>query len=140
MNNRRAPENRFPVLAVLELLTAVGLVLFWLGFFTIGLAPENPPPGYFVYEHSFPLPDLALAVVLAVSSLLLLKGRPGGRPLALLASGALFFLGLVDISFNLQNGVYLLSTLDLILNAFINLWCLGLGLALYLAFRRPNAG
>jgi hypothetical protein len=42
---------------VLETLTAIGMILFWLGFFTIGVAPKTPPPGYFEYERSFPLPD-----------------------------------------------------------------------------------
>ena len=42
------------VIAILELVTGVGLILFWVGFFTIGLAPKNPPKGYLEYEHSFP--------------------------------------------------------------------------------------
>ena len=41
-------------IAILELLTGIGLILFWIGFFTIGLAPKNPPQGYLAYEHSFP--------------------------------------------------------------------------------------
>lgn len=117
-------------IAVLELLTGIGLILFWIGFFTIGLAPENPPPCYFAYEHSFPLPDIVLAIVLLVSGILLLSGNPRGRKLSLVAAGALIFLGLLDFSFNIQNGVYMISTLDLILNAFINVWCVGFGLAI----------
>jgi len=62
-------------IAVLELLTGVGLILFWIGFFTIGLAPENPPPCYFVYEHSFPLPDIVMAMAILISGMLLLKKR-----------------------------------------------------------------
>lgn len=117
-------------IAVLELLTGIGLILFWIGFFTIGLAPENPPPCYFAYEHSFPLPDIVLAIVLLASGILLLSGNPRGRKLSLVAAGALIFLGLLDFSFNIQNGVYMISTLDLILNAFINVWCVGFGLAI----------
>jgi len=115
---------------VLEIVTAVGLILFWIGFFTVGMAPENPPECYFAYEHAFPLPDILLATVLLASAVLLLKDNQMGRTLALVAAGALVFLGLVDFSFNLQNGVYLSSTLDLILNAFINIWCVAFGLAI----------
>jgi len=115
---------------VLEIVTAVGLILFWIGFFTVGMAPENPPECYFAYEHAFPLPDLLLAIALLASAVLLLKDNQMGRTLALVAAGALVFLGLVDFSFNLQNGVYLSSTLDLILNAFINIWCVAFGLAI----------
>ncbi|MHB8085272.1 MAG: hypothetical protein ACYDHZ_05570 [Dehalococcoidia bacterium] len=117
-------------IAVLELLTAVGLILFWIGFFTIGLAPKNPPQGYMEYEHSFPLPDGLLAVLLLVAGILLLLNNPWGGHLSLVAAGALIFLGVLDFSFNIQNGVYKISKSDLILNAFINIWCVGLGIAI----------
>jgi len=117
-------------IAILELLTGVGLILFWIGFFTIGLAPKNPPPGYLAYEHSFPLPDGLLAVLLLISGTLLLLKIPLGASLSLIAAGALVFLGVLDFSFNIQNGVYKISKSDLILNAFINIWCVGFGVAI----------
>ena len=119
-------------IAVLELLTGIGIILFWIGFFTIGLAPENPPQCYFAYEHSFPLPDIILSIAMLASGILLLKNKKSGRTLSLICSGGLMFLGILDFSFNIQNGVYMISTLDLILNAFINIWCVAFGLALYL--------
>lgn len=127
-------------IAVLELLTGVGLILFWIGFFTIGLAPENPPPCYFAYEHSFPLPDIVMAIAIFTSGMLLLQRRESGRILALVCSGGLMFLGLLDFSFNIQNGTYMTSTLDLVLNAFINVWCVGFGAAVaVLLGRKPVA-
>jgi hypothetical protein len=123
-------DERRKLIASLEIVTAVGLVLFWVAFFTVGLAPENAPACYFAYEHSFPLPDGILAALLMAAGILLTKNRPWGAKLSLAAGGALVFLGLLDFSFNIQNGVYLTSTMDLILNAFINIWCVGFGLAL----------
>ena len=117
-------------IAILELLTAVGLILFWIGFFTIGLAPKNPPQGYFAYEHSFPLPDGLLAILLLVAGILLLVNNPWGSNLSLIAAGALVFLGLLDFSFNIQNGIYKISKGDLILNAFLNVWCVVFGVAI----------
>ena len=117
-------------IAILELLTGVGLILFWIGFFTIGLAPKNPPKGYMEYEHSFPLPDGLLAVLLLVAGTLVLLNIPVGRNLSMIAAGALLFLGVLDFSFNIQNGVYKISKSDLILNAFLNIWCVGLGIAI----------
>ena len=117
-------------IAILELLTAAGLILFWIGFFTIGLAPKNPPKGYMEYEHSFPLPDGLLAVLLLIAGILLLMNNPIGNHLSLIAAGGLVFLGVLDFSFNIQNGVYKISTGDLITNAFINIWCVGFGIAL----------
>ena len=75
-------------IAVLELLTGVGLMLFWIGFFTIGLAHKNPPKGYMEYEHSFPLPDGLLAILMLVAGTLLLLSKPWGGHLSLIAAGA----------------------------------------------------
>lgn len=122
-------EQSNKTIAVLQIITAAGLALFWLGFFTVGLAPENPPQGYFQYEHSFPLPDIILAVALLAAGIMLLKGRPAGVTLSLVTAGSLMFLGVLDFSFNIQNGMYAISALDLVLNAFINLWCVAFGLA-----------
>jgi hypothetical protein len=121
--------------ALLELLTGIGFILFWIGFFTIGLAPENPPQCYFAYEHSFPLPDIILSIAALASGILLLKNKESGRTLSLVCAGGLIFLGILDFSFNIQNGIYMISTLDLILNAFINIWCVAFGLALYLKMK-----
>ena len=122
-------------IAVLELLTSLGLILFWIGFFTIGLAPENPPPCYFAYEHSFPPPDIILSIAMLASGILLLKNKASGMALSLVCSGGLIFLGILDFSFNIQNGLYMISTMDLILNAFINIWCVAFGLTLYLKMK-----
>ena len=118
------------LISALEIVTAGGLSLFWLAFFTVGLAPENAPPCYFAYEHSFPLPDGLLAILLLVAGILLMLKKPWGIKLSLVAAGSLVFLGLVDFSFNIQNGIYKLSKSDLILNAFLNIWCVGFGIAI----------
>ncbi len=131
-------DDKRRLIASLEIVTGVGLILFWIAFFTVGLAPENAPPCYFAYEHSFPLPDGVLAILLLIAGILLMRSKPGGRALSLVSAGALVFLGLLDFSFNLQNGVYLTSTIDLVLNAFINLWCVGFGLAVAIAMGRAG--
>jgi hypothetical protein len=120
--------------AALEILTAIGLLLFWTAFFTVGLAPASPPPGYFAFEHAFPVPDGLLAVALLAAGLLLLDGRAErqrfGRVLSVACGGALMFLGALDISFNAQNGMYAISVRDTVLSVAINAWCVGFGLAL----------
>ncbi len=115
------------LLAIFELCTGFGLLLFWIGFFTIGLAPTNPPQCYFAFEHAFPLPDIILGLALITSAALVMKGNPLGRILSLVCAGSLMFLGVLDFSFNIQNGIYMSSSLDLILNAFINIWCVAFG-------------
>lgn len=115
-------------IAVLELLTGLSIVLFWICFFAVGLAPANPPACYFAFEHSFVLPDAILALALIVAAVLIYKNSSTGRDLSLVCSGALVFLGMLDFSFNIQNGMYAISVFDTVLNAFINLWCTALGL------------
>ena len=129
-------ERSQKTVAVLELITAIGIILFWVGFFTVGLAPANPPDGYFVYEHSFPLPDAVLALTLIIAAVLLLRGSDLGRTLSLAAAGGLVFLGVIDFSFNVQNGMYAISVVDAILNGFINLWCAAFGVFLVVRFAR----
>lgn len=115
-------------IAGLELLTGLCILLFWIGFFTVGLAPANPPACYFAFEHSFPFPDTILALALIVAAVMLYKNSPIGRDLSLICSGALVFLGVLDFSFNIQNGMYAISVFDTVLNAFVNLWCAAFGL------------
>ena len=123
-------------LAILMIITAIGIVGFWVGFFTIGLAPESPPPGYFVFEHSFPVADTVLAMALICSGMLLLRDRPAGRDLGLASSGALIFLGLVDTTFNLMNEMYTISAIDTILNGFINAYCIIFGAGVFIALKK----
>ena len=116
------------LIASLEFITAAGLILFWVAFFTAIVAPENPPDCYFIFERSFPLPDLILAGGFIYSGVLLIKNRPDGKLFSLSCAGAILFLGILDFSFNIQNGMYLLSVFDLLVNAFINLWCILFGI------------
>jgi len=113
--------------SLFQIFTATGLLLYWIGFFVFNLVPENPPPCYFSFEGAFPFPDAVLAVFLLIAGILGLKGVRVGRTLSLASAGALVFLGLLDTSFNLQNGVYSSSLFDLVLNGLINVWAVGFG-------------
>jgi hypothetical protein len=130
-------EKQWRIIAAFEACTGVGIILFWIGFFTTGLAPADAPQCYFAYEHAFPLPDSILALALITSAIIILKGRPSGRKLSLICAGSLMFLGVLDFSFNILNGVYALSVPDLFLNAFINIWCAGFGLFISTRSTRP---
>jgi hypothetical protein len=134
---RKAPHTtvvrstQVPTIARLQIATGIGLLLFWAAFFTVGLAPANPPPGYFQFEHSFTVPDIILAVGLIIAGWCWLGTAPArvasAHTLSLLCAGALIFLGLLDISFNLQNGMYTGWWLDAVLAFAINAWCIGFG-------------
>ena len=125
-----AIDKRKSFIAILEIITALGIVLFWILFFTTGIAPKNPPECYFAFENAFPLADLILASTMLSAGILMLRGYPGGRTLSHVCAGSLIFLGFVDFSFNFQSGVYLASTAGMLMNGFINVWCIGFGLAI----------
>jgi hypothetical protein len=110
-------------IARLERVTGSGIILFWVAFFTVGLAPRTPPSGYFAFEHAFPLPDGVLAVTLLLASRWLADQAPARQQ-----AGALVFLGLLDVSFNVQNGMYGISPVDTVLALLVNAWCIGAGL------------
>ena len=97
--------TRESAVSILEVVTGCGILIFWLLFFTVGLVPEGAPACYLAFEHSFPLPDTVLALGLIAAGYLLTRAEPLGRSLSFTCAGALIFLGLLDFSFSLLNGL-----------------------------------
>jgi hypothetical protein len=121
-----------------QLATGFGIVVFWVLFFTVGLAPMNQPVCYFAFEHAFPLPDAVLAIGLLGGGAPAITGQPEGVTLSLVCAGGLLFLGLVDASFNLQNGIYTSSLTDGAMAIAVNLWCIALSIAIAVVMRLPS--
>lgn len=132
-------NRRVKTIAILEILTGMGLAAFWALFFTVGLEPAKPPECYFAFESSFPLPDAVLCAGLLLAGALLLKRNAAGRMLSLVCAGALVFLGLLDFSFNIRNGIYTSSLADAVLSGFINAWCVLFGIAITAVLGKTKA-
>lgn len=133
MNNRQ--RKKFIVAAVLELVLVVGIVLFWVAFFTADEVHINDPrlkEKYLAFESAFPIPDAYLSIVLVIGSIGLWRKKSYGRLFSLIGGASLIFLGLLDISFNTQHGIYRLGLEEAALNLFVNLMCLGVGVFLVL--------
>jgi nucleoside-diphosphate-sugar epimerase len=130
-------------IAHLQLVTAAGLLAYWLLFFTVGLAPVDPPFGYFVFQHTFTVPDiiLALGLIRAATWLLSEDGvqRSRGRALSLVCSGGLLLLGKLDISFNVLNSFYSWLPVDTLVELVVNAWCIGFGVLSALACAAPSS-
>ena len=116
------------ILAVFQILLATGFILFWIYFFVIeNKNPENTEV-YLAFERSFPVPDLGfITPSLFVSAVGLLLNQTYGIFFTIVSGSALLFLGLLDISFNIQNGGYTKSLSDTVMNLFINLVCVIFG-------------
>jgi hypothetical protein len=128
-------HKRMKIAAVLELALAVGMISFWIAFFTSDLVQIDDPQlreAYLAFESAFPVPDAYLAVVLIIGGIGLLRGKSYGRLFSFIGGASLVFLGLLDVSFNTQHGIYSLGLDEAVMNLSINLLCLGIGVFLIL--------
>lgn len=119
-------------LAGLMIVTAIGVVLYWLDFFFHRGVQVLDEDWYVRFERAFPPADLWMSACLVAGAVGLLTEKPYGLVFALVAAGGLIFLALMDITFAVQNGLYRLSRTSgqMKFEVFINLWTLGLGVAL----------
>ncbi len=119
--------------AIIELAIAVGIISFWIAFFSADLVNIDDPhleEIYMAFESAFLIADISLSIVLIIGGIGLLKKVPFGFLFSLLGGASLMFLGLLDVSFNTQHGIYLLGIGEAILNILINLLCFGGGIFL----------
>lgn len=101
------------ILAILQIILAAGIVGFWIFFFMVENKDPEKEEWYLKHERSFPLPDLGLITVcLLVAATGLLIGERFGIFFTIVAGGGLMFLGLIDLSFNKQNGLFKTKDLD----------------------------
>lgn len=104
--------------AILNIMTALDTVGFWVGFFTETTFPidELKPlihnfEGYYAWERCFVVPDTILAIATLVASIRLLKNQGVLSAYLLLAAcaGAWIFLGVLDFTYGITNGMYTLG-------------------------------
>lgn len=121
------------ITAVLLLLTAIGTLLFWAGFFVDLEAQRSGELAsrsdhWFAWELSFPLADAWMALTAILGAVGLWRMRSAGLLFGLVSGGAMVFLGLMDILFFLENGLYLPLTGEVMLELLIHLWTMFFGL------------
>jgi hypothetical protein len=110
-------------LAWAQRIAAVLVVLFWVSF--LGEYRELPAETV-DFEWSFIVPDLVWIVApFLVASHWLLTGNRKGRAASAVAGGAIFYLGLLDVAYNVRHGQY--STARGFLDAAVNAACLVFG-------------
>lgn len=110
--------------AGIELLTTIGIAVFWLMFFLGDGQGVDRPRCFFAFEYAFPVPDFILASALTTSAVLVISEKAWGSALSLVCAGALMFLGIIDLSFSVLNGTYRTLSADGIVDGAINLWCI----------------
>lgn len=128
-------SKKLKMVASIELTIAVGIVCFWIAFFSSDLVNIGDPQletVYSAFESAFPAPDGWLVITLVIAAIGLFRKRSYGYLFSVIAGASLIFLGLLDISFNVQNGIYSLGIQEAIINLFINILCPAAGLFLIL--------
>jgi hypothetical protein len=118
-------------LATLLILGAVVTVAYWLNYFIAGDVRVLSDYWYGAFEDSFPVADGWMALCMFVAGIGLWRGSRYGALFGLMAGSALIYLAGMDITFNIEHGLYAMLPRSgaMITEAWINASSLGLGVA-----------
>ena len=94
------------IVAGLEVVTALGITVFWITWFRQPHDESWLPDGYHDHEIPFVFTDALLAVVLVIAAVLQVADQPAGRSLGLIAAGMLAFLGILDLAYFARTGLF----------------------------------
>ena len=116
-------------LGVLLLLGAAVTALYWWSYFTGGDVMASHERWYRAFEDAFPVADGWMALCMAAAGAGLLLNRVWAQPMGLMAGSALIYLAAMDITFNVENGMYALADANdaMKFEVFINVTTLILG-------------
>jgi hypothetical protein len=114
-------------LAWTQRFAAFAIVAFWVSFWA---DHSDLPPAIVDMEWSFLIPDLVwIVVALWLASHWLLAGDRRGAIATAVAGGSLAYLGMLDAASNFRHHQYSGSLSRGVLNAVVNLACIGFGCA-----------
>lgn len=114
------------------LVAFVAILAYWIVWFFVdrdALASMHDR-GYYMFENAFPAADGWLALGCAASAWTLYKRRPSALFWLLVGGSAGIYLGLMDVLFDLENGVYGAPTGDwgaVATELTVNIYALGVG-------------
>ncbi|HEY6796506.1 MAG TPA: hypothetical protein VI248_17660 [Kineosporiaceae bacterium] len=104
---------------------AVGIAIYWATWFSTAHTQPWLPTGYVTHERVFIFTDIPMALLLAATAVLLVRGSSRAAPLALFTGGTLAFLGVIDTAYFAQNAMF-----DPAHDGVANLFIVGVVLAL----------
>ncbi|HTP77238.1 MAG TPA: hypothetical protein VMJ73_09685 [Rhizomicrobium sp.] len=130
------------ILAALLVLGAAVTVAYWLNYFLAGDVRVLDAYWYGAFEDSFPVADGWMAACMFAAGIGLWRGTRNGALFGLMAGSALIYLAGMDITFNVEHGLYALlpKSGPMLTETWINASSLGLGIAtLIMSWRRAAA-
>jgi len=127
MKNESRPARILPGLLIV---TALVTVAYWVDYFVGGHVKTVDATWYTTFEDAFPVADGWLAATCFLAGVGLWRGRRWGALMGLLAGSALLYLAAMDITFDVNTGLYALvpTSMQMQFELLINAWSLGLGL------------
>jgi hypothetical protein len=104
--------------------------MYWIDFLTTGTVQVLEEEWYIKFEQAFIPADIYMALSSLIAGIGLIKKKIWGFIFTYLASSALIFLALMDITFNIQNNLYelLYSSTEMQFETLINIYTLTLGI------------
>ena len=116
-------------LGVVLILTAMVTVAYWADYFTSAEVAVVPARWYTAFESSFPVADAWMALTSLLAGIAFWRGSANAGRFGLLAGSALIYLAAMDITFNLENGLYPLARASnaMRFEMLINAWSLVFG-------------
>ncbi len=96
----------FMTFSVLLIGTAIALIYYWIDFYVKGGVQAVNEDWYIRFQKAFIAADLWTATCALIGAIGLLAGQMYGALFALITASSLIFLGLMDVTFNIQNNLY----------------------------------
>ena len=123
------------ILSALLIIGAAVTAFYWWSYFTGGDVMVLHERWYTAFESSFPVADGWMALCMFGAGVGLWSGTSWGTKLGLLAGSALIYLAAMDITFDVENGMYALAATNdaMKFEVFINVTTLILGVWTILA-------
>src|SRR5262249_27041752 len=110
------------------IVTALGTAAFWIGFFAGGEALHSSGTDvYRAFEHPSPAADAWMATCALAAGVGLALRRRWAVLAGIAAGSALVFLGLIDTTFDAEQGLYGRRSAAMAVEAVINVFCLTVG-------------
>jgi len=127
------------LLAALLIGGAIVTACYWWSYFTGGDVMAVRERWYTAFESSFPMADGFMALCMFAAGVGLWNGREWGARFGLMAGATLLYLAAMDITFDVENGMYALARTNdaMKFEVFINATSVLLGIAtLVISWRR----
>ena len=118
------------ILGVLLIAGALVTAAYWWSYFTGGDVMVLHDRWYTAFESSFPVADGWMALCMLISGIGFALRRRFAAPFGLMAGSALLYLAAMDITFDVENGMYALARVNdaMRFEVFINATTVLLGL------------